>query len=258
MITQRSYPYSRRPTLAAILLLAGALQATPALADQTLMVEDNGRVDCVASQKDVTRISLVGDEFASVTKMQADNPLDDFGVVNENTRGDIYVSVPAGFRPKTLSFFGTTKKGYVYKFACRLEPVEAQQIFLSNPSAQVAAKAVAPDEGDQPAPDLDETAVRLIQSMASQKVVPGFRMEKAALVPVRSGDLSVQLLAQYQGLDLTGRVLRIENTGKMPIELTEGQVAPADAMAVAIGSAKLGPRQITTAYVVTRKTSPGS
>src|SRR3546814_16415589 len=78
-----------------------------AYADETVMVEDNSRVACVASEKDLTRISLIGDEFASVSKVQPTNPLDDFSVVNEPTRGDIYLSVTEGFRPKILSFFGT-------------------------------------------------------------------------------------------------------------------------------------------------------
>src|SRR3546814_13512305 len=97
------------------------------------MVEDNSRVACVASEKDLTRISLIGDEFASVSKVQPTNPLDDFSVVNEPTRGDIYLSVPEGFRLKVLSFFGTTKKGYFYKFACGSEAIEAKQISVSNP-----------------------------------------------------------------------------------------------------------------------------
>lgn len=241
-----------------VVFAAGLFGATPALADQTLTVEDNARVECVASQRDLTRISLVGDAFASVSKVQPENPLDDFSVVNEQNRGDIYLSVPTGFRPKALSFFGTSRKGYVYKFACRIEPIEAQQIFLANPAAETAAKAVDAEDGDQQAPDLDETAVRLVQAMAGQKVVPGFRMEKAALMPVRSGDVTVQLLAQYRGLDLTGRVLRIENTGKAATELNEAQIAPGDALAIAIASPRLEPHQVTTAYVVTRRAAPGS
>ena len=138
-----------------------------ARADETVMVEDNSRVACVASEKDLTRISLIGDEFASVSKVQPTNPLDDFSVVNEPTRGDIYLSIPEGFRPKILSFFGTTKKGYVYKFGCRIEAIEAQQIFVSNPVA--LAKVETADDSDVEAPDADETAVRLIQAMASQE-----------------------------------------------------------------------------------------
>src|SRR3546814_20913295 len=79
---------------------AAFLIAQTARADETVMVEDNSRVACVASDKDLTRISLIGDEFASVSKVQPTNPLDDFSVVNEPTRGDIYLSVPAGFRLK--------------------------------------------------------------------------------------------------------------------------------------------------------------
>ena len=101
--------------------------ARPALADQTLMASDNSRIDCVASARDLTRISLVGDEIASVSKLQTGNPTEDFSVVNEPVRGDIYVSVPEGYSPKLLSFFATSKKGYVYKFACRLVGNEAQR-----------------------------------------------------------------------------------------------------------------------------------
>ena len=227
--------------------------AAPAHADQALNVEDNSRVDCTASRNDLTRISLVGDQFASVSKMQPGNPLDDFSIVNEPTRGDIYLSVPTGTRLKALSFFGTSKKGFVYKFACRLEDSEAQQIFLSNPGAsEDSAKAIL-TEGDEEAPDTDETAVRLIQAMAEQKVAPGYHMEKGALVPVKAGPLTVQLLAEYRGVALTGRVIRIENTGSAPATLSEAQVGPAGAAAVAIANHRLEPRQVTTAFVVVRQ-----
>ena len=238
--------------LAAALVLA----PVPALADQALTVEDNSRVDCIASKSDLTRFSLIGDEFASVSKVQPENPLDDFSIVNEPTRGDIYVSVPGGFRPKSLSFFGTSKKGYVYKFSCRIEAVEAQQIFLKNPGAEQDQAKVDLAASDEDAPDTDETAVRLIQAMAGQQVVPGYRMERSALVPVTAGTLTVQLLAEYRGVELTGRVIRIENTGKTAVELTEAQVAPQGAVAVAIANPKLEARQVTTAYVVVRKSGP--
>jgi len=232
-----------------LLTVAFAAAAMPAYADQTLAVEDNARVDCTASAKDLTRISLVGDEFASVSKVQAASELDDFNVVNEPTRGDIYIAVPETYRAKALSFFGTTKKGFVYKFACRIEQIEAQQVFLSNPSALAKAE----NASDEEAPDGDETAVRLVQAMASQKVVPGYHMTRSALVPVRSGDLSVQLVSEYEGLDLVGRVIRIENLGAKPALLSETMIAPTSSVAVSIASPTLQPHQVTAAYVVLRK-----
>lgn len=246
-LDNRSAQWLGGGSLAAALLFASA----PAHADQALTIEDNARVDCIASKSDLTRVSLVGDQFASVSKLQPDSPLDDFSIVNEPTRGDIYVSVPAGTRLKTLSFFGTSKKGYVYKFACRIEGSEAQQIFLTNPAAsdETAAKAVL-TEGDEDAPDTDETAVRLIQAMAEQKLAPGYHMEKSAHMPVKAGPLTVQLIAEYRGVELTGQVIRIENTGSAPAALSETQVAPAGAVAVAIANPRLEARQVTTAYVV--------
>jgi conjugal transfer pilus assembly protein TraK len=163
----------------ALLAATFAAAASPAYADQTLLVEDNARVDCTASAKDLTRISLVGDEFASVSKVQAASELDDFNVVNEPTRGDIYLAVPETYRAKTLSFFGTTKKGFVYKFACRIEAIEAQQIFLSNQSA--LAKVDSPN--DEEAPDGDETAVRLVRRWPRRRSCPAITWRAARSCP---------------------------------------------------------------------------
>ena len=64
---------------------------------------------------------------------------------------------------------------------------------------------------------------------------------------------TVQLVAEYEGLDVVGRVVRIENSSSAPVEITEGRIAPSDALAVSIANPKLAPRQATSAYVVTRK-----
>src|SRR3546814_6635154 len=85
------------------------------------MASDSSQIDCTASARDLTRISLVEDEFASVSKISTGNPADDFSVVNEPVRGDIYLSVPDGFARPALSFFATSKRGYVYKFVCRID-----------------------------------------------------------------------------------------------------------------------------------------
>jgi conjugal transfer pilus assembly protein TraK len=115
------------------------------------------------------------------------------------------------------------------------------------------AKTESVTASEEAAPDADETAVRLIQAMASQEIVPGYRMRRSALVPVQAGDLTVQLVAEYEGLDVVGRVVRIENSSSAPIEITEGRIAPSDALAVSIANPKLAPRQATSAYVVTGK-----
>ena len=245
----RPFCYGSRFLGAALLTVCMFGLAEPAFADQTLMVADNSRVDCVASSKDLTRISLVGDEIASVSKVQTDNPTEDFSVVNEPIRGDIYISVPEGFTPKTLSFFATSKKGYVYKFACRLQPGDAQQVFVANPAIAKegeGAQRTAAVETANP----QEAAVRLVQAMYSSEILDGYQMRQPVKSPAFVGALKVQLIAEYAGATLTGKVLRIENRGHDPITLTEAQVGPPSAVAVTIAEPKLDPGRSTTAYLV--------
>ena len=224
--------------------------AQPAWADQTIMAADNAQVDCQASAKDLTRISLIEDEFASVSKISTGNPQDDFSVVNEPVRGDIYLSVPEGYGRQALSFFGTTKRGYVYKFMCRIQGDAAAQVFVSNPA--IAKEKAAEAAPQQVAAGPQDAAVELVQAMYSNSVADGYEMRQRALKPVYVGKLKVQVIAEYRGQDLTGKVLRIENTGDAPTELTERTVAPASALAVSIAEPKLAPGKVTTAYLVSQ------
>lgn len=241
----RWYDMILRYTGYVVLALSLFLLVTPARADQTLMVADNSTVNCKASAKDLTRISLVGDEFASVSKIATGNELDDFSVVNEPVRGDIYLSIPDGYARKALSFFATTKKGYVYKFACPVEGDEAQQIFLTN--AALAQQKASDWEGQS---DPEDLPVRLIQAMVAKSIVDGYQIRQPALAPIVRGALKVQLLMEYRGFALIGKAVRIENVSNKPLILTEAQVDPRHARAIAIEDPNLKPGQATMAYVV--------
>lgn len=235
-----------------LLIGAAALAyAAPAFADpdQTLRASDGAQVTCSASAKDLTRISLVEDEFASVSKVSTGNPGDDFSVVNEPVRGDIYLSVPEGFSRPALSFFATSKRGYVYKFVCRVSGSEAVQVFITNPAI---AKADVADAAPQTAAAPQDAAIGLVQAMYSGRIVDGYEMRQRSMKPVYVGDLKVQMIAEYRGSELTGRVLRIENKGTQETVLTEAIVAPPSALAVSIAEPKLAPGRVTTAYLVSR------
>lgn len=235
---------------ASLLALGFLLIVAPAWADQSIMAADSQQVDCVASAKDLTRISLVEDEFASVSKISTGSPQDDFSVVNEPVRGDIYISVPDGFRRAALSFFGTSKRGYVYKFVCRISGDQAAQVFVNNPAI---AKEKAAENAPQVAQaDPHEQAVALVQAMYSNGSAEGYEMRQRSLTPVYVGALKVQMIAEYRGSDLTGKVLRIENKGTSEVDLTERTIAPTSALAVSIAEPKLAPGKVTTAYLVSQ------
>ena len=247
ILASRVHSISARSLGLGLIAASSIALSSPALADQTLMASDNARVDCIASSRDLTRISLVGDEIASVSKLQTGNPNEDFSVVNEPVRGDIYVSVPEGFSPKVLSFFATSKKGYVYKFACRLSGEEAQQVFVANPA--IAGEQTG-DTRIVAAVDPQEQAVKLVQAMYTSSIPEGYRMRQPVRASVRVGDLKVRMIAEYRGNEFTGKVIRIENQGSEPLVIADDVVAPSNATAVSIAEPNLAPGASTTAYIV--------
>jgi len=229
-----------------LLFTIGALGlAQPAHADQSLRVADNGTVACTASLKDLTRFSLAGDQFASVSKIATGNAAEDFKIVNEPVRGDIYLSVPDGFARASLSFFGTTRKGFVYKFVCQVRGDQAEQVFVTNEAIK-AEKAKDWELRTSP----EDTAVRLAQAMYRSEALEGFEIRGDVLEPVSVGKLEVQQVGQYIGADLKGLVLRVRNTGRTPIALDENVLAARGSVAFMTPVSELAAGQIAAVYLI--------
>lgn len=229
--------------------------AHPALADQSVLVADNGTVHCDASLKDLTRITLDQDQFASVSKVQAASPTDDFDVVNEPTRGDIYISVAQGFSKGSIAFFGTTRKGYVYKFLCAVSGSEAKQVFVAN--ADLARPSAVGEQLPAGLSPQDE-AGRLIAALYAQRPVEGYDIDWRPLAPVSTGSLIVQRIGQYKGATLTAKLIKLTNTGNKAIALNEDAIGPADAVAVSLTRASLDAGQATTAFIVVANEPAGA
>ena len=113
------------------------------------------------------------------------------------------------------------------------------------PAAGQRAAGAAPASGE-------EQAISLVQAMYANRIVDGYEMRQRSLRPVYVGDLKVQMIAEYRGSEMTGRVLRIENKGAQEATLTEASVAPASSLAVSIAEPRLAPGKVTTAYLVSR------
>lgn len=163
----------------------------------------------------------------------------------EPVRGDIYVSVPETFAAARISFFATTKAGYVYKFSCSIDKIEAAQVFVTNPALVKGDAGRWENQTTQ-----EEAAVRLVQAMAGQQTIPGFEVSQLAAVPSRIGALEIQLIAEYRGAALAGKVVRLANRGTKVLTVTEQDLAAAGALAVSIARPVLEPGVATTAYLV--------
>ena len=219
--------------------------ADPVWADQFKQAADGSGIDCSVSAHELTRFALVDDQFASVSKISTGTPYIDFAVTNETLRGDIYVSVPETYAARSISFFATTKKGFVYKLACRIESIPAAQIFITNPA--IAKSDAAHWESETP---LSTSAVRLIQAMANDRTIEGFEVRQSSAMPARVGNLEIQLVADYRGASLAGKVIRVTNRGSKSLSLSTSDLAPKDTLAVSIANPVLEPGTSTTAFVV--------
>ena len=233
--------------IGAVLIGASVLaSASPAFAaDETLMAADNGEVACSVSAKGLTRISLKDDRFASISKLTTGNETEDFTVVNEPTRGDIYISLPDSYAKATVSFFGTSGKGFVYKFACRTGADDAHQVFVHN--RELVAQQPA-ELARRTSPQ--DAAIVLVQAMYAGASLDGYAIRQPLLDPVRVGELRVRMISEYRGVEVSGRVLRIENQGRKDVTLDEQVIAPSNALAVSVASSTLRPGAATTAYIV--------
>lgn len=245
VLAGRPLAITGRPIGAALIGLGALCLASPALADQNVMTADNGTVQCVASAKDLTRISLAGDQFASVSKITTGNPSDDFKIVNEPVRGDIYISVPDGFARPALSFFGTTRKGYVYKFVCQVRGQDAEQVFIAN-SAITSERARDWEVRSSP----EDAAVRLAQAMYRGESVDGFDTRQTVLEPVMVGKLEVQQVGEYRGSEMKGLVLRVRNTGKQSQSLDENLLAARGSLAFMAPVSELAAGEAAAVYLI--------
>lgn len=234
-----------RARLSGTVLIYMCMAASPAVADQSVLAADNGTIGCVASAKDLTRISLAGDQFASVSKISTGNADDDFKIVNEPTRGDIYLSVPDGYGKPKLSFFGTTRKGYVYKFVCDVRGDEAEQLFVAN-------SAIQAEEARQTVGSVspEEEATRLVQAMYRGEALEGFEQVADVLAPVRIGKLEVQQIGQYRGEDLRGLVLRVRNTSREVIRIDEQVLSARGAVAFMAPVSDLAANASSAVYLI--------
>ena len=96
-------PFPAALTSVALAALTCAF-ATPAQADQFVEAADGATIDCVLARGALTRIALVEDGFANVSKMASGFPYNDFEVTHEPVRGDIYISVPLQYASARVSF----------------------------------------------------------------------------------------------------------------------------------------------------------
>jgi conjugal transfer pilus assembly protein TraK len=236
----------KKKLFTAVLALLGFSFASPALADQRFAVADNGEVACQLSLRDITRISAVGDAFVTDIKRSASSSAQEYSVANEESRGDLYLSFPDGAKVGRVSFFGITRKNFVYKFDCTVVDLPAQQVFIEN--------AAALDEAPKSSPESEwERLLAIGSAMAEGRPYPGFAVSATAMEPRFFGGLKVQVRTVYEGADLVGKIVDITNVGKSAIALREEELKPPGTVWFSVSDMRVEPGKSVVEYVLTRK-----
>ncbi|MEM8985159.1 MAG: type-F conjugative transfer system secretin TraK [Pseudomonadota bacterium] len=220
----------------------------PARADQFKTVADNGTIEGYASALDITRLSLVGDQIASVKKTDTDEFGDDFNIAHDTATGDIYVTLPAVYDQTHLNFFITTKKGFTYKAHLAIRDTPSTQLFVQNPG--VGSEDAEAWELETP---FRQTVIRLIQAMWTRSVVDGYEVKRSLDLTQEGDTLSYRVTARYDGAALVGRILKVENLTNEAILLSEDAFLVPGVIAASLAARSLGPRETAYVYIVARK-----
>src|SRR3546814_4376430 len=82
--------------------------------------------------------------------------------------------------------------------------------------------------------------------MAIYAGLPGFTARAELSAPRRTGGIEVQLVAEYQGDELTGQRFLVRNLGQESLALGSEREGPAGALAFAYGRDALAPGEATS------------
>src|SRR3546814_15238327 len=79
----------------------------------------------------------------------------------------------------------------------------------------------------------DDAAIRLIEAMAGDAVLPGFVGRTELGLPRKTGTIDVPLVAEYTGAELTGQRFRLRSPGTAPLNPRQDCESPPGATAFA-------------------------
>jgi len=141
----------------------------------------------------ITRISLVGDAFASSVRRPVGEGQSDISVQSEPTRRRYLCLGADGFRVRRCRFFAISRKGFTYKFRCTLTQTDAQADFCREPGdGQWRRRQVR-------SASLGSRPILLMKAMAARLPLTGYVVTNPNTKPAQVGTLQVVSQAIYDG-----------------------------------------------------------
>ena len=229
---------------ALVCLLSLLLVPGGAGAIQRFTVRDGQTVTAVMSARDLTRVSVAGEE--RLERVWA--PAGQLQVQPDAAQGDIFIR-PAPGAPASMSFFVRDTAGGTYTIIAQQRDVPSETILLT-PQPR-AARPVTEPPRQRPVTAVEDIK-RLMLAMALNQETTGFTTEHHETPVPLWKETQILLTHTYTGFHFTGRVYRIRNVSAHPLTLHEQEfidLVP-NVRALALRGFTLPSGEATLLYVV--------
>lgn len=198
---------------ALVCLLSLLLVPVGAGAVQRFTVRDGQTVTAVMSARDLTRVSVAGDE--RLARVWA--PAGRLQVQPDAAHGDIFIR-PAPGAPASLSFFVRDTAGGTYTIIAQQRDVPSETILLTPQPRAPRPAATSPRRRAGTAVD---DIKRLMLAMALNQETAGFTTAHHENPVPLWKETRIHLTHTYTGFHFTGRVYQIRNVSTHPLTLHE-------------------------------------
>jgi type-F conjugative transfer system secretin TraK len=223
------------------LLVSSLYLALPAFAEQVKLATDNQIIHAKVSAKELTHIYVDGDRIANIRGLDGA-----YELKKDEAQASIFIQPTPAYQQKSFNLFLTTELGHTYPLLLTSIDIPGESIKLK---PITPAKAAA--ERWEMSSSYEQTLVDLIAEMANGSRPEGYAVVAIGKVlPSQPGVLKTVLRYRYLGKHLQGQVLKIINTGNVPIHLTERQFYTDNTRALSLMDDDLEPKQVTYLYRV--------
>ena len=213
-------------------------------AAQQFDVEDGQTITVIVSARELTRISVAGEErlenvWAPAGHLQIQPDLD---------QGDVFIKPTSG-APASMSFFVRDSGGGTYTIIAQQRDVPSETILLT---PQQKPLLRVPTRAQQKTLTYVKQIKRLMRAMALGQDAKGFTQEAhETLVPLWK-EARLVLKRSYTGFAFIGQVFEIQNISDKPMTFHEQEFIPfgSHVRAVALRRLTVPTGQSTELYIV--------
>lgn len=224
--------------------LALILFTNSAQALQIKNAKDDELITANIASHSLTHIQVKGDRIKSVRGLHHQ-----FNYVSDKADGSLFLIPSSANGTKPIQVFLTTEQHHHYPLILKPTSENSESIRLLPESEAIKSQAAIPVALDKN----EQTMEQISQMLDSQPIATMTResfQEKSTKIGPR---LLVKKVAQYRGVDTSGRVLMVKNTGNENVFLEPKLFMDTDVIAIGMTQRKLAKNQQSRVAIIKRE-----